>query len=159
MSLVLGIDLGSNSGWASFDLETRSVEWGWNQFSKLEPVDRVTAFGEWLQRMLLYKEIRAVGFELVNFSGPGRGSEFITRQEGVLQWLCRGVAWQGVNVMTLKVFATGDGRADKKAMVHAARYGLRVLGAEQPEKLHHDEADAILVLCWVLLNSIEGFKL
>ena len=162
--ILLGIDLGSNSGWARYDTDTRTVEWGHNRFGKLPARERVIEFGRWLNveieaATLDVNRDVAVGFERVDFSGPGRGGEFISRMEGVLQYLCREVAWVGVPVPTLKVFGTGDGRASKAAMIYAARYGLRTLGIRNGlDKLHTNEADAILVLAWMLENVYTGAK-
>ena len=159
MTVVLGLDLGLKQGWACYDTESGVLGFGRNDWSKLPVPDRVTAFGAWLEKGLRQSGVTVVGFESVTFSGHGRGSEFITRQEGVLQWLCRDVAWVGVNVSTLKKFATGDGHAKKPTMVAAARYGIRALGHPVPEKLSEDAADAFLVLAWVLVNSLKGWKL
>ena len=158
--ILLGIDLGSNSGWARYDTEAQTVEWGRNVWGKMEPEDRVIEFGEWLQcedhrsRMVEM----AVGFEQVDFA-RGKGAWVINRQEGVLQWLCRGRAFVGVSVGSLKKFATGSGNASKEHMCEAALRWLRILGVtEKVEKLHDDEADAILVLAWMLENVYKGEK-
>ncbi len=158
--ILLGIDLGSNSGWSRYDTVAQTVEWGRNDWGdqKLPPEDRVICFGEWLQREFIHQPIKAVGFEQVDFA-RGKGAWVINRQEGVLQWLCRGRAFVGVGVPELKKFATGKGNAKKPEMCEAALRWLRILGVSgKVAKLHDDEADAILVLCWMLENVYKGEK-
>lgn len=183
MTVVLGLDLGSKGGFDRYDTVTGELLLGLNRWDLMEPANRVVAFGEWLDGILagdiwqvekvkgkakewVVREIAqgqspvdVVGFEQVTFSGHGRGSEFITRQEGVVQYLSRSRAWQGINVSTLKKFATGDGHAQKPTMVAAARYGIRALGHEPPERLSEDEADAFLVVAWMLVNALPGWSL
>ena len=183
MTIVLGLDLGSKGGFARYDTESGGLLLGLNRWDLLSVPDRVVAFGEWLDGILggniwqiekvegkakewVVREIAqdwspvdVVGFEQVTFSGHGRGSEFITRQEGVVQYLARDVSWQGINVSTLKKWATGDGHAQKPTMVAAARYGIRTLGHEPPDKLSEDEADAFLVLAWMLVNALPGWSM
>lgn len=157
--ILLGIDLGSNSGWARYDTEARRVEWGRNDWGdqKLPPEDRVIGFGAWLEQELLYENSAvAIGFEQVDFA-RGKGAWVINRQEGVLQWLCRSRAFVGVPVKELKKFATGSGNASKEHMCEAALRWLRILGVtEKVEPLTDDEADAILVLAWMLENVYKG---
>lgn len=158
--ILLGIDLGSNSGWARYDTLAQTVEWGRNAWGKLPPEDRVIEFGEWLEGEDFHWRMSemAVGFEQVDFA-RGKGAWVINRQEGVLQWLCRNRAFVGVNVGSLKKFATGSGRASKPEMIEAAMRWLRILNVTEPiEPLHDDEADAILVLAWMLENSYTGEK-
>ena len=160
--ILLGIDLGSNSGWARYDTVAQTVDWGRNDWGdrELPPEDRVIGFGEWLEAELLEGGVQAVGFEQVDFTGKGgKGGWYISRQEGILQWLCRDVAFAGVAVKTLKKFATGDGNASKEHMCEAALRWLRILGVtEKIGALHDDEADAILVLAWMLENVYKGEK-
>lgn len=160
--ILLGIDLGSNSGWSRYDTVAQTVEWGRNDWGdrKLPPEDRVIGFGEWLQHELENEDVRAVGFEQIDFAGKGgKGSWYIARQDGILQWLCRNRAFVGVPVKTLKKFATGNGNAPKPEMIEAAMRWLRILNVTEPiEPLHDDEADAILVLAWMLENAYEGEK-
>ena len=183
MTVVLGLDLGSKGGFARHDTVTGELLLGLNRWDLLAVPDRVVAFGEWLDGILggniwqiekvkgkakewVVREVargkpsvNVVGFEQVTFSGHGRGSEFITRQEGVVQYLARDVSWQGINVSSLKKWATGDGHAKKPTMVAAAKYGIRTLGHEPPEKLSEDEADAFLVLAWTLVNALPDWSL
>ena len=173
MTVVLSLDLGSKAGFTWYDTEASDLILGWNNWGKVPPVDRTIAFGKWLQAILSgtvlevggqvvrsgLRPVTVVGYESVPFAGPGRSSEFIHKQEGLLQWLCREIAFQSINVSTLKVFATGDGHAGKEAMIHAARYGIKALGFPAPEKLKDDTADAFIVLAWMLLNAVEGWSL
>ena len=201
MTIVLGLDLGSKGGFARYDTKSGELLLGLNRWDKLDPAERVIAFGTWLQAALfgqLFRfdgkeswetmlpdgeRVEVVGFEQITFSGEGRGSEFITRQEGVVQYLSRNIAWQGVNVATLKKFALGD-RAPKRLilpkdlskkeknrakgerrklvkglMVESAREWMEKLGHEPPEKLSEDEADAFLVLAWTLVNALPDWSL
>lgn len=171
MTVVLGLDLGTEGGFARYDTVAGDLLLGRLGWGKHPPEDRIVFFGEWLERALagvfmepngqftaeIMGSVDVLGFERVSFSGPGRGSEYISRQEGVAQYLARRIAWQGVQVPTLKKFATDDGRAEKPTMVAAAEYGIRVLGHEPPLNLNHNVADAFLVTAWILVNSIPGW--
>ena len=123
--------------------------------------------------------MEVIGYEVVNF-GKGR-PDFIMKQEGLVQYLGRKVAWQGVPVTTLKTFALGDRKppqprykglsklernrakaANRKLvkglLIESAGEWIGRLGHEAPEVLKSDTADATLVLCWVLVNSLQGWR-
>ena len=170
--IVLGLDLGTKQGWACYDTESGALGIGRNNWEEFEVVDRIVYFGEWFEALLggilteaggcVLKDglapVDVVGFEQVTFSAVGR-SDYIAKQEGLVQYLGRGIAWTGVNVSTLKKFSTGDGHAKKPTMVAAARYGIRALGYRVDGKLDEDSADAFLVMAWVLKNSLKGWEL
>ena len=88
---------------------------------KLPPEDQIVGFGEWFEGILGgtvfdvqgqieqtdLSPVDVTGFERISFSGPGAGGANISRQEGVLQYVGRLIAWQGVAVPTLNKFAVG----------------------------------------------------
>jgi len=122
LSVVLGIDLGKQSGFSRYDTEDGELLLGWLDWGKLPPEDIVVAFGEWLDAILRgtltdvhgqiertdLAPVTVLGYEKVSFSGPGAGGSYIWPQEGVLQYVGRNIAWQGVEVPTLNKFAVGD---------------------------------------------------
>lgn len=189
MTVVLGQDLGKEAGFVRYDTENGGLLLGWNNWGKLPDQDIIVAYGEWLEGILLgtlcdvhgqieqtdLAPVDVMGFERISFAGTGKGKEYISRQEGVLQFVGRRIAWQGVEVPTLQSFALGKGyikrlglrdpektKYEKKkilkgAMIEAAKEWIRKLGHEPPEKLKTDTADATLVLGWILTNSLEGW--
>ena len=132
MTVVLGLDLANQGGFARYDTVAGKLLLGRNQWDEFPVPDRIIAFGEWLEATMrgetweikkaggkkgkwtisllgiLDDPVDVVGFEQITFSGPGRSGEFIQKQEGVVQYLSRKIPWQGVHVATLKKFALGD---------------------------------------------------
>ena len=173
MTVLVTLDLGSKAGFTRYDTEDGDLYLGWNDWSKVPPVDRAIAFGQWMTAILDgtildvqgevvragLRPVTVVGYEHVPFAGKGNSSEFIHKQEGLLQWLSQDIAFQAINVSTLKKFATGDGHAQKDSMVHAARYGIRTLGHPDPVEMKDDTADAFIVLAWMLTNAVKGWEL
>jgi hypothetical protein len=178
VTVVLGLDFGTKQGFTRFDTVSGDLLLGFIDWGKVPHPDRVIQFGYWLEGMLSgqlvdatgqrisgYTEpVNVIGYEGTPFTGTrkgkskgGQGSAFMNKQEGLVQWLGRYVAWQAVHAGTLKKFATGDGRAEKSTMVAAAKYGIRALGAVVPVKLKEDTADAFLVTTWILMNSLHDW--
>jgi len=169
--VVLGLDLGTKGGFSRYDTISGELFLGWNRWDKLEPAERCVAFGEWLEAVLEgtlteidgqvirsgLEPVGVIGYEDVPFTGRGR-SDYIAKQTGLLEYLGRRIAWRGVNVATLKKFATGNGKAEKPTMIAAARYGIRELGSEPPEGLNDDMADAFLVTAWILVNALKEWE-
>jgi len=192
--IVLGLDLGQTGGFSRYDTVSGDLRTGRFQFGKLEEPERIIAFGRWFEAVLGgtlvdfdgqvlasgLDPVDVVGYELVTF-GQGR-ADFIKMQEGLVQYLGRQVAWQGVNVQTVKKFGLGlkappplryrgmtkqeknRARSERRKLVagllqDAAREWFRKLGSEPPEKLSADEAVATLVMTWMLVNRIPGWSL
>lgn len=122
MTVLVTLDLGLESGFTRFDTETRELLLGWNNWRKLPAEDRNPAFGDWLDGLIrgtlfdIHGQIEqtdlapvaVLGYEKVSFSGPGAGGSYIWPQQGILQYVGRDIAWQGVEVPTLNKFAVGD---------------------------------------------------
>ena len=139
---ILGLDLGSVTGWAvrhsadridsgSWSLKGGRFEGGGMRFVRLrqlvaEILDTVKP------SLVAVEEVRRhLGTDAAHIYG---GCLAVVSSECEV----RGIPYRGIPVGTVKKTATGKGNADKGAMLAAAneRWGLR-LGAKD-----HDEADA-----------------
>jgi crossover junction endodeoxyribonuclease RuvC len=139
---VLALDMsGSGTGWAFLGNKNSMISGVTPFLSTLNPGSRWLRFYSWLEAwtdvkpdLLIYEE------PIVYFrhkQGLGLGYAF----EAVLHLFCarEKIDCVGVNVSSLKKWATGDGRADKFKMVRFARQ-------IKPDVSSDDEADAILLL-------------
>lgn len=151
--VILGLDLGSWTAWAVRDgrggvsrranvLDLRGDD--------AELPARMALFADWLEEVL--PTVDAVAYEDVRFA-KGEGGRIIGYQIGIVLAACgrRNLLCIGVAVPTLKQFATGNGNADKAAMVRAA---IR-LGVDLSEGNHaEDRADASWVAEWAAANIV-----
>ena len=122
MTVLVTLDLGLKSGFTRYDTVTKDLLLGWNNWGKLPAEDRNVAFGEWLEAIIggtvldIHGKVEqtdlapvdVLGYEKVSFSGPGASGSYIWPQQGILQYVGRHIAWQGVEVPTLNKFAVGD---------------------------------------------------
>ena len=145
---ILALDLGTRTGWAL--LLDGALESGVQTFDLRRGESaglRFLRFRSWLSGLLEEHRPALVAYELPHHRG-GPATEltvgFSTRVQEAAAAL--GLEYASVHSATLKKHATGSGRAEKGAMVVAAR---RRWGIE-PEDDNH--ADALLVLAWALVN-------
>lgn len=137
---VLALDLGTVTGWAVLvDGQVRSF--GEKEFVGDKP-ERFIGFDNFLGQLLYDHEIDWVVFEEVNFN---RGFSYIPGMMALLWVTCinRDLGFVGVNVSSLKAWATGSGSASKEDMIEVANGHL---GADQ--QLTDNMADAILAGLW-----------
>lgn len=142
---ILGIDPGSRTGWALLEAGERLAGGTWD-LGKLDGGARLVRLQDALRDTITLARPDLVAYEVVMGHGPGgsTAAHLYGALVGVLLLTCARmrVAVRGVHVGTAKKLATGSGKADKRAMVRAARdrWGLTV---------GHDEADAL----WIALAA------
>lgn len=138
---VLGLDLASRVGWAHshgvggvIDLRNKDKDWG----------QMAVMFDREIRKILESCPTDQIISELPPNQLLGAARMILLG----LHWQARGIAkafdipFSNVAVPTLKKWATGSGRADKKDMIRAACD----LGWQQP--LDDNHADAILICKW-----------
>ena len=145
---ILALDLGTTTGWAIRDFDGLITS-GTVSF-KPSRYDgggmRYLRFTNWLTEIdRLSGPIEAIYFEEVRRHA---GTDAAHVYGGLLAVLTswgelRGVPYQGVPVGTIKKHATGQGNANKQAMIDAAR-------AQGFSPADDNEADAIALLLWAL---------
>lgn len=140
---ILGIDPGSRTGWALLEAGERLASGTWD-LSKLDGGARLVRLQDALRDTITVARVDLVAYEVVMGHGPSGSlaAHLYGAIVGVLLLTCARlqVPTRGVHVGTAKKLATGSGKADKRAMVRAARdrWGIPVT---------HDEADAL----WIAL--------
>lgn len=140
--IVLALDIGTNMGWACQLADGRIQSGGFTLPKGKRQGERLHAFRVWLVDQLT----RLGGIDTIvwehAFAQPGMANEVHHNLVGVLLDFAernRITDYHSVDVKALKSFATGNGNADKDAMVGAANaLGFR------PRT--HDEADALHLL-------------
>lgn len=138
---VLALDVASRTGWASGD------RYGVRDFPLRRgssPGIRFLEFQTWVRRLIEATDPEVVVYEMAHHRG-GAATElcvgFTTRvmQEAA----AAGIEYHGCHSRMLKAFATGNGNADKEAMLAAARQRWPELKIESD-----DLADALLLHAW-----------
>lgn len=154
---ILGLDLGTKTGWAL--LSTRGVPLAWGVWNLDKLARKITGSVEprflALQECLRpYAQIPYVGFENVQFAYTSIQAHLWGGFRAVVAVTLRPKIWVPVGVSQLKKWATGRGDASKAAMVNAALGWLKLhdaaLTAAGPASggvagLQEDAADALLV--------------
>lgn len=153
---VLALDLATKTGWAIKTDE--GIESGMQDFSPKRGESsgmRYLMFRRWLQGM---GKVDLIMYEQ-NFRRGGHASEvaagFSTRvQEHCAEHV---IEYGQVNAMTLKKWATGSGKADKRLMKVRAlelRWPERRLAVGMPLILDDNEADAICLLFYTVKEIV-----
>ena len=145
---VLALDLGTTTGWAirGFDglITSGTVSFKPSRYDGGGM--RYLRFTNWLTEIdRLSGPIEAIYFEEVRrHIGTDAAHVFGGLLAVLTSWgELRGVPYQGVPVGTIKKHATGQGNANKQAMIDAAR-------AQGFSPADDNEADAIALLLWAL---------
>ena len=158
---AMGLDLGMHTGCAKWD-GTLNSEVKHFKRKRTEPLlQPVFDFESWLYESLLLFRPQVVGYEKPFIKWP-RAAEILYPMAFVVELSChvRGIRCLPVGAKELKKWATGNGNATKQQMIAAANCRhWPVPGRDRlPETTwslisnvtSSDEADAILVLAWVL---------
>jgi hypothetical protein len=145
---VLALDLGTTTGWAirGFDglITSGTVSFKPSRYDGGGM--RYLRFTNWLSEIdRLSGPIEAIYFEEVRrHAGTDAAHVFGGLLAVLTSWgELRGVPYQGVPVGTIKKFLTGQGNANKQAIIDAAR-------ARGFSLVDDNEADAIAILLWAL---------
>jgi len=145
---ILALDLGTTTGWAirGFDglITSGTVSFKPSRYDGGGM--RYLRFTNWLSEIdRLRGPIEAIYFEEVRrHAGTDAAHVFGGLLAVLTSWgELRGVPYQGVPVGTIKKFLTGQGNANKDAMIDAAR-------TRGFSPVDDNEADAIAILLWVL---------
>lgn len=145
---IMALDLGTTTGWAIRGYDglitsgTASFKPGRYDGGGM----RYLRFTNWLTEMdRLSGPIAAIHFEEVRrHVGTDAAHVFGGLLAVLTSWAeLRGVSYQGVPVGTIKKFLTGQGNANKQAMIDAAR-------ARGFSPADDNEADAIAILLWAI---------
>ncbi|WP_317849396.1 hypothetical protein [Tateyamaria pelophila] len=145
---ILALDLGTTTGWAirGFDglITSGTVSFKPSRYDGGGM--RYLRFTNWLTEIdRLSGPIGAIYFEEVRrHAGTDAAHVFGGLLAVLTSWgELRGVPYQGVPVGTIKKFLTGQGNANKQAMVDAAR-------KRGFSPVDDNEADAIAILLWAI---------
>lgn len=156
---ILALDLATKTGWALWD--GARIESGVQDFSPQRgesPGMRYHYFNRWLTDMAVRFDglVRHPRLDLIfceqNFRRGGHASEvaagFSTRVHECCATTNPRTEYGQLNVMTLKKWATGSGKADKQAMIAVANKFYRQ--APMRPITDNNESDAILLLGYAL---------
>lgn len=170
MRCVMGFDLGTRGGLCVARREHEEAPWnfrtfGWDMSKSVGwPQNPARGYHEW--------EMYAGGFmeswvpEAIAYEHPsfmrGQGAVHILRQQGILFAAAGSLGIElvvPIAVPSLKKWATGSGKAEKDAMIVAARDR----GLLEPGKVYDchtlkndGEAEAALVAGWLIEHAVEG---
>lgn len=154
---ILALDMATKTGWAmkvSYGLES-----GVQDFTPKRGESsgmRYLMFRRWLYGM------SEGGIDLIvyeqNFRRGGHASEVAAGFSTRVQELCaeNRIEHAQVNVLTLKKWATGSGRAEKPAMIAAACKFKWPTQQPATWRLDDNEADAILLLQYAIKEIVGG---
>jgi Holliday junction resolvasome RuvABC endonuclease subunit len=147
---ILALDFGTRCGWAALKGgQLHSGAWSNPHSYSDSPGAFFCEFSKWLADMKRWNEPEHVVWEAPMIRhAPSEAwalmaAGMVTR---VQAWAYRHqiVQLAGVRPNTLKKFTTGNGRADKPAMMAAMRVRWGWTGSD------HNESDALAVLAWAL---------
>lgn len=149
--MYLGLDLGSTSGWCATASLTATPEYGQIKSGGarfLGDGRRYLRFQTALVELLEHYRPKVVFYEQVRIHLGTEAGHVYGGLRAVLGMECerRGIEMIGIDVGSIKKYATGKGNADKADMIEAcAELGIELKPNE------HDIADAV----WVVLCGIE----
>lgn len=121
---ILGMDPATKTGWCLLEWDGSYVESGVQDFTKRRGETNglmFLRFSKWLDELLDTVDVGIIAYERAHFRG-GAATEVCVGLQTHLQ--SRAAGWQiptaPIHTGTLKKFACGSGRADKRQMVVAA---------------------------------------
>jgi len=145
---ILALDLGSKTGWA-VRMSSGEVVSGVQEFKVARGSSvgvRFIAFRHWFTAVLGTFRIEYVAYEQAHLRG-GAATDLLVGFTTRVQEICEEmgqIPFLAVHSATLKLFSTGSGRAEKDAMMAAAK--AKYPGIEPQDD---NEADALLLLEYV----------
>ena len=158
---ILALDLGTHCGWAL--LTHGRIESGVQIFDVKRgesPGMRFLRFRRWLEEMTAHARtpVNLVVYEQPHHRG-GAATEVAVGFSTRVQEQCAAVSIEhaAVHSATLKKFTTGDGRADKAAMLHHAM-SRGWLNHGTSGGCGEDEVDAVCVLRWAMETIVGPTK-
>ena len=140
--VVLGLDLGTTTGWAVWDDGVRaSGMWLLKPPRGAAFGYHFREFGVLVRGVVVHDEVGLVAYEDVKAHAGTLAAHVYGGFLAILEVACGdlGVRALGVGVGSVKKYATGKGNADKELMVLAAR---RRWPEWKREKYDHNESDA-----------------
>lgn len=141
---ILALDCGTKTGWAARGA-LGIVESGIQTFDIRRgesPGMRFIRFNAWLEEMFAYIAPHVVTYELAHHRGGAPTVLLVGMTTRVDEFCARhGIEHAAVHSATLKKSATGSGRAEKGAMIEAAKKLYPWI-----EILSDDHADALMLL-------------
>ena len=145
---IIALDLGTTTGWAirGYDGLITSGTASFRPSRYNGGGMRYLRFTNWLTEIdRLSGPVETIWFEEVRrHTGTDAAHVYGGLMAVLTAWAeLRGVPYQGVPVGTIKKFLTGQGNANKQAMIDAAR-------AEGFSPADDNEADAIAILLWAI---------
>ena len=143
--IVLSLDLATNTGWAIYDGQITIGTANFSLKRGESPGMRFLRCRSWLRDTLkLLQKIDLIVYEMPHQRGGAPTQVAMGLLAEVFAFAARAnIETTVVHSMTLKKWATGTGKSNKKAMVkEAQRRGYNVA--------NNDEADAVLMLEYVL---------
>lgn len=148
---ILAIDTGQTTGWAH-----SGGTYGAEHFEKRpwrHPFAHYLDFRHWLLSMIDALEVGRLAYE-GTLAGRGFGHGTRAEWQGIIHAVAaeRDLPTVCVFPSQLKKYITGDGRAEKPAMLAAVaeRFGIHF----RPEE--HDAAEAVCVLSWATWKAGQG---
>lgn len=150
----LGIDLGTNCGWAVLDGEDYVASGTWDLSERTDDGGgwRYFLFCRYLENVVADHAPDAVAYELVRRHGKGnntKAAQVWGAYRGHLQSTLdpQGIPYYGVEVGTVKKKLTGKGNASKELMCQAAntKWGLDLKVHKNLKKTDDNEADALAI--------------
>ncbi|MCA3188312.1 MAG: crossover junction endodeoxyribonuclease RuvC [Cupriavidus sp.] len=145
-SNVLALDLGTHCGWAMAKRDG-AMDYGTESFHRLTGGAKWAEFRAWLSSAIKRHGVEVLYFEDVKAHGPGQviAAHVYGGFLAMAQMVCHqhNVRMVGVGVKTVKKDFTGNGNANKEAIVAKAQdLGFRIGSKE------HDTADALAILSY-----------
>ena len=144
---ILALDLATNSGWASVEGDTIMVSGTVNFAIKRgeSPGMLFVRFRVWLEEMLETLKPDIVGYELPHHRG-GAATRVLVGMCTHLESVCasKNIEYTGVRSNTLKIHATGKGRAGKEVMVAKAEEAWPTISF-----IDDDHADAVWIADYI----------
>ena len=149
---VIGFDLGKSFAWARVGHDSMLLESGASVPAKADGAVIGIALMRLVKEMSYLLEYYREQIALVVWESPrferGRGGKYINEMMGVLRVICetREIPYMEVDPSTLKLFATGSGKASKAQMAEAL--DEKNPGSHLALELGEDAVDAAWVAVW-----------
>lgn len=152
MTRILAIDPATSCGWAWSDgIDRKSGTWDLAALGSSSKHAHLAALRERLLRLHAKLGIDHIGYEKVIHGRGMRSTESHAEKIAILKLVAVEIGatlHTGYGASSIKLYATGDGRADKSQMMLACERLLKVVPRTD------DEADAL----WILEMRLKGYE-